>query len=114
MKKDPIIFLGHILENIEYIENFSTGLSKSGLKSNIEKQYAIVRAVEIIGEAVKNIPLSFREKYSSVEWSKITGTRDKLIHHYFGVDLNLLWDIVQTHLPILKEQITQILKDNRS
>jgi uncharacterized protein with HEPN domain len=113
MKKDPLIFLEHILENIEHIEKFSLRLVKNDLKKNVEKQYAIIRAVEIIGEAVKNLPTSFREKHTTIEWSKITGTRDKLIHHYFGVDLNLLWDIVQTHLPILKQQITRIIKENR-
>ena len=110
MKKDHLVFLTHILENIENIESFSKNLSKKELLDNLEKQYAIIRAVEIIGEAVKNIPLSLREKYHSVKWNEIARTRDKLIHQYFGVDLNLLWDIIKTELPILKKQIKNILE----
>src|SRR3989344_3417044 len=110
MKKDPLVFVNHILENIENIELFSKNLSKKDLLGNIEKQYAVIRGIEIIGEAVKNIPLSFREKYPSVKWNEIARTRDKLIHQYFGVDLNLLWDIIKEELPILKKQIKNILE----
>jgi len=113
MKKNSIIFVGHILENIENVESFSSGLSKKDLLNNLEKQYAIVRGVEIIGEAVKNIPSLFKEKYPSVKWSEIAGTRDKLIHHYFGVDLNLLWDIIKDELPVLKKQIQEILEKEK-
>lgn len=110
MKKTPLIFLGHILENIERIEEFTKGVSKESFLKDKEKQYAVVRGVEIIGEAAKNLALSFREKHPSVQWNKITGTRDKLIHQYFGVDLHLLWDIVKEELPVLKKQVQKILE----
>ena len=103
MKKSSIIFLSHILENIENIEEFTKGVLKDIFLKDKEKQYAVTRGVEIIGEAVKNLSLSFREKHSLVKWSKITGTRDKLIHQYFGVDVKLLWDIVKDELPILTQ-----------
>ncbi|MBU4308637.1 MAG: DUF86 domain-containing protein [Nanoarchaeota archaeon] len=63
-----------------------------------------------MGEATKNLPVSFRKQYSQISWKKITGARDKLIHHYFGVDLDTIWDIVKEDLLILKVQIEKILE----
>jgi uncharacterized protein with HEPN domain len=111
MKKDPFIFITHVLECIVDIESFSRGLSKTEFQRNKLKQSAIVRQIEIMGEAVKNIPNSFRNKYPLVEWKKITGTRDILIHQYFKIDLNLVWDVIKKELPKLKKQIKEILKD---
>ena len=90
MKKDPLIFIKHILENIGDIETFSQGLTRDALGLNKLKQKAILQSLEVIGEAVKNIPGSFKNKYPVIAWNKIAGLRDKLIHHYFGVDLNLV------------------------
>src|SRR3989338_5759385 len=98
MKKDVLIFLNHVLENIEDIELFSKNITKSALESNKLKQKAIIRSLEVIGEAVKNIPPSFRKEHPSIEWNQIAGLRDKLIHHYFGVDLNTIWDVIQYDL----------------
>ena len=72
---------------------------------------AVIRNLEIIGEAAKNIPESFRIKYSIIEWKKIAGTRDKLSHGYFGVDLSTVWDVIKDDLPELKKNIEKILKD---
>lgn len=69
---------------------------------------ATIRNLEIIGEAVKNLPLRIRQKYNNIEWKKIVGLRDVLIHKYFGVDYELLWDIVKNKIPQLKEQIETI------
>lgn len=109
MKKDPLIFIRHILENIEDIEEFSEGLTKDALKDNKLKQKAIVRSLEVIGEAVKNIPAFFKNKYPAIEWTTISGLRDKLIHHYFGVDLGIVWEVVKEDLPKLKREIQRIL-----
>lgn len=78
--------------------------------SNEMKQYAIVRAIEIIGEAVKNLPSSFKSKHPSISWKEIIGTRDKIIHHYFGVDLDIIWDIVNKDIPDLKKKILKIME----
>lgn len=107
-EKNSLIFIEHILENISKIEVFSKSLSKSALTNSDEKQYAIVRAIEVIGEAVKNLPEEFRKKYSQIQWNEIVGTRDKLIHHYFGIDLDIIWKIIKEDIPNLKEQIEQI------
>lgn len=111
MKKDPNIFLQHILESIEHIEEYSEGKNKKLFKQDSLLQDAIIRRLEIIGEAVKHLPKTFSKKYSSVPWSEIAGTRDKLIHHYFGVDLDLTYDVVKNHLPSLKKQIEDILEE---
>lgn len=77
------------------------------------KQSAIVREIEIIGEAVKNISNMVKNKNKDVEWKAIAGTRDKMIHHYFGVDLDIIFSIVKREIPILKKQMERISKDFR-
>ncbi len=111
MKKEPKIFIQHVLERIERIERFSVGLSKETFIEDELKNSAIIRQPEIIGEAVKNLPLAFTEKYPLVSWKEIAGTRDKIIHRYFGVDLKVVWRILEKDLPILKEQIQKIKKE---
>ena len=113
MKKEPLIFIGHILENIKDIENFSKGLSKRDLERDTLRQKGVIRSLEIIGEATKNVNQDFREKHPKVEWKKIAGLRDKLIHHYFKINLNLVWDIIKEDLPILKKQIKEILEKEK-
>lgn len=110
MKKDPFVFIKHIIDAINSVENFTKGLSKNHFLKSEEKQYAVMRALEIIGEAAKNVPEKFREKYSNIPWKKISGTRDKLIHLYFGVNLDLIWKVVKEDLPKLKKQVEDILK----
>lgn len=110
MKKNPRIFLEHILESIERIEVNLKGISEEEFSKNINTQDAVTRRIEIIGEAVKNLPPTFKEKYPNVEWHEIAGMRDKLIHHYFGIDMSTVWDTCQKDLPKLKKQILQILK----
>lgn len=110
MKKDPEIFLQHISESIKLIDSFSKKLTKEKFTKNRLRQNAIVRELEIIGEAVKNLSPEFVERHKVIPWSDIARTRDKLIHHYFGVDLNEVWSIVKDDLPNLKKQIQELLK----
>jgi len=111
MSKDSIIFVEHILENIGDIEKFTKNVEKEDFLKNKEKQNAIIRSLEIVGEAVKNIPPKLRAKYKEVPWKEVAGTRDKISHHYFGVDLKLIWKIVKENLPDLKNQMFEIKKD---
>ena len=111
MNKDVAIFIEHILENIKKIEIFSEGLSKQDLINNDLKQYAIIRGIEIIGEAAKNIPPEIKDKYPEVEWKGAVGTRDKIIHHYFGVNLDMVWEIITINLPKFKKQMLKIKKE---
>jgi uncharacterized protein with HEPN domain len=109
MKKDPKIFLKHILESIEEIEGFIKDISEEEFSRDVKTQDAVVRRIEIIGEAVKNLPISFRKKYPEVEWREIAGMCDKLIHHYFGIEMSVVWATSSKDLPKLKSQISQIL-----
>jgi len=111
MNRDILIFIKHIEENINDIEMLIRNLNKNSFFRNKEKQNAVVRSLEIIGEAVKNIPESFRKKYPSVEWKEIAGMRDKLVHHYFGVNLENVWKVVKEDIPVLKRKIKKILKE---
>ncbi len=110
-EKDDLVFINHILESVNAIENFSKNISKERLISNRLKQSAIVREIEIIGEAVKNISESLKNKHQEIEWKDIVATRDKMIHHYFGVDLNIIWSIIKKDIPVLKKQIEKIKKE---
>ena len=111
--KDYVVFLRHIIDGIEHINSFSNELSKEFLINDRLRQSAIIRELEIIGEAAKNIPEEFRKKYPKIEWKKIAGLRDKLIHQYFGVDINIVWDIIKEDLPQLKKDIKEILKKEK-
>src|SRR3989338_9834994 len=105
MKRDIGLFIGDILDNIGDIESFSKGLTEEEFMHNKLKQNAIIRSLEIIGEAVKNVPDSFKEKHSEIPWRKIAEFRDILSHSYFGVSLERVWNVVEKELPELKEAI---------
>lgn len=109
MKKEPLIFIEHILGSIAIIESYAKNLTKEKLTKNIKVQDAIIRRIEIIGEAAKNLPTDFRNRYQAIKWSDIIRTRDKITHHYFGVDLDIVWDIVKKDLPGLKKKIKAIV-----
>ena len=108
MKRDLNLFIEDILENINAVEKFSQNLSEQELEENTLKQYAIIRAIEIIGEASKNIPKFFREKYPNIKWNKISGMRDVITHGYFRIDLDAVWEVIKRDIPILKKQILEI------
>lgn len=111
MKKNPKIFLEHIEESIEEIENYTKNFSAKKFRGDIKTQDAVIRRIEIIGEAVKNLPSDFKRKNPQVEWQEIAGMRNKLIHEYFGVDIDLVWEVVKKDIPKLKKQIHGIIRE---
>ncbi|MBS7626580.1 DUF86 domain-containing protein [Candidatus Bathyarchaeota archaeon] len=113
MKKDRA-YLKHILDEIIMIEKFTQGLTKEVFFENVEKQYAVLRALEIIGEATKNLSKELRLKNRKIPWKDIAGMRNKLIHEYFGVNLELVWETIKRRLPELKEQISKILRNSNA
>ncbi|MEM1557478.1 MAG: DUF86 domain-containing protein [Thermoproteota archaeon] len=111
MKKDPRIFIEHVLESINAIEKYIEGLSKEEFLASMEKQDAVIRRLEVIGEAVKHIPNEIREKYPDIPWKRIAGMRDVLIHEYFGVDLELTWKVAKDEITDLKKKILKVKED---
>lgn len=109
--KDDLPFIEHILDSITAIETFSKGLTRMQFISDRLRHSAIVREIEIIGEAVKNISSQLKNKHKDIEWKEIAGTGDKMIHHYFGIDLGVVWAIVKFNLPHLKKRILRIKKE---
>src|SRR3990167_2857496 len=108
MKRRLKLFIEDILESIKLIEKYIRNISKENLDNNQKLKDSIVRRLEIIGEAVKNIPDNFRKKYPEVPWKKIAGLRDIIIHTYFNIDLDITWNIIKKDLPDLKEKILKI------
>lgn len=109
MKKDPTIYLSHILESISLIETYTAEIDLVRFLERQQTQDAVLRRIEIIGEAVKNLPEDLRRENPHVPWKQIAGTRDKVIHDYLGVDAELIWNISQTLLPKLRVQVEAIL-----
>jgi uncharacterized protein with HEPN domain len=103
-------YLEHILQECEFLLEKSNGLSFEDFIENPILMRAFVRSLEVIGEAVKNLPRSFKEKYPEIQWKQITGMRDKLIHEYFGVNYKIVWKTIQQEIPKLEEQIKEIMK----
>lgn len=103
------------LEDIEYcmdrIRTLTIGLTIEEFTQNLMKQEAILRNLEIIGEAVKNIPEEARQKYPDIDWVRISGLRDIIIHQYFGIDLEIIWDILTTKIPVFDAQVRHIIQE---
>ncbi len=111
MKRDEIFYLNEILEQIELIENSTRSISRADFEKNLDLRDATIRRIEIIGEAIKNISKKIKDKYPLVGWRDIAGTRDKIIHQYFRIDFDVVWEIIKRDIPILKKQMETIKKE---
>jgi uncharacterized protein with HEPN domain len=111
MPRDYKVYFEDIAEAIRKIRFFTKGLSLESFRLDVKTFDAVIRNLEIIGEAIKRVPEEIRSKYMDVEWKKIAGLRDILAHEYFGVDVEIIWDIIQNKLPVLEEQIKQMLEE---
>jgi uncharacterized protein with HEPN domain len=103
-------YLHHMLQEAKYLTDHVQGLSRDAFKDDETLRRAFVRSLKVIGEAVKQLPEELRLKYSGIEWKAIAGMRDRLIHAYFGIDYDIVWDAVTTEIPELQEQITRIIR----
>ena len=111
MSRDPRVYLEDVLESIRRIKTYVSGINQESLGADELRLDAVVRNLEVIGEAVKQLPEEITQQQPDVEWRKIAGLRDILIHHYFGIDVGIIWDVVQNKLPDFERQIRTILEN---
>lgn len=111
MKRDLRVYVEDIPESAARIEEYTKTMTKDEFLRNTQVQDAVVRRLEIMGEAVKNIPEEFRAEYPQIPWKKIAGTRDVLAHEYFGVKLDRIWKIAKEDIPDLKSKMLKMKED---
>jgi uncharacterized protein with HEPN domain len=109
MPRDSRLYLADIVQASSDVAEFVGGMSFDEFKSDKKTVHAVVRNLEVIGEAAKAIPAEIRQQHGSTPWQRIAGLRDVLIHHYFGIDVEIVWDIVTNKLPDLERQVRAIL-----
>ena len=111
MSKEPVEYLKHIRDESLYLLSVtSTGITREEFLNNETLKRAVVRSLEIIGEATKKIPADFKIKWDNVKWKEMAGMRDRLIHDYMGVNYSIVWDVIKNKIPELSEQIVSVIE----
>jgi uncharacterized protein with HEPN domain len=111
MSKEPLEYIKHIRDEIAFILSvIDEDLTKDAFLENETLKRAVIRSLEIIGEATKKIPVDFKLKWNSITWKNMAGMRDRLIHDYMGVNYTIVWDVVKNKIPELHKQIIIVLE----
>ena len=105
-------YWAEIIEAIEDIKSFTKNMSYQNFLEDRRTRHAVVRCLEIIGEAARNITAKSRQEHGEIDWKGMIGMRDKLIHHYFGVSYEIVWDTLNNDIPVLEEQIRKIIEED--
>ncbi len=111
MSPPPAKHLNHILDEIRFVLNYSSTVEKDEFLQDPILKRAVVRSLEVIGEAAKQIPQEYQEEHPDIEWSGMAGMRDRLIHGYFGIDYELVWDVIKNKLPGLGRKINSLIQN---
>ena len=111
-ERDDLLYLRHMLDAIGRIESYLGGVDEGSFLANSEKQDAVVRQLQILGEAVKRLSVAVRAAHPNIPWREVAGMRDKLVHDYFGVDLQFVWITATKDVPALRPQIERILAEH--
>ena len=109
MHKQPIEYLRHILDECQFILAATSDMSKEQLLENEVMKRAVVRSLEIIGEACKKVPVDMKLKWHNISWKNMAGMRDRLIHDYVGINYSIVWDVVRNKIPELEKQIAAVI-----
>ena len=109
MSKEPIEFLKHIADECTYLLSISKELTKDTFLDDETLKRAVVRSLEIIGEATKKIPADFKVKWNTIQWKNMAGMRDRLIHDYIGVNYAIVWDVMKNEIPDMHKKISEFL-----
>lgn len=108
--KDDRIYLQHIRDALGRIVSYTAG-GRDAFLANPQAQDAVIRNLEIVGEAVKHLSSELREQHADLPWKRIAGMRDEMIHEYFGVDLQIVWNVIEQHIPALSQKVNSLLGD---
>ncbi len=111
MPKEPIEYLRHILDECNFILATTNNISKDDLLQDETLKRAVVRSLEIVGEASKKIPVDFKLRWHGISWKNMAGMRDRLIHDYMGINYTIVWDVVRNKIPELSQQISEAIHE---
>ena len=114
MSKQPIEYLRHILDECRFIISSTSGMTKEQLLENEVMKRAVVRSLEIIGEATKKIPVDVKLKWNTISWKNMAGMRDRLIHDYVGINYSIVWNVILNVISELESQIVAAIDDQES